>query len=169
MLSGEAANTNFIVFGLTRPGLQPTTYRTRGEHAKDYATIAVFFTRETIWWSSDAICLNNWPVTQKTIWWSSVAICLNNWLVTRETIWWSMMPFILTIDQSHEKQSGQVWWHLSKQLTRHMRNNLVKSGVSCLKNVSVTWETFWWSLMLLVLTMDPSDEKQSGELWCHLS
>jgi hypothetical protein len=28
MLSGEATNTNFIVFGLTRPGLQPTIYRT---------------------------------------------------------------------------------------------------------------------------------------------
>ena len=28
MLSGEATNTNFIVFGLTGPGLQPTIYRT---------------------------------------------------------------------------------------------------------------------------------------------
>jgi len=27
VLSGEAANTNFIVFGLTRPGLEPTIYR----------------------------------------------------------------------------------------------------------------------------------------------
>ena len=33
VLSGEATNTNFIVFGLTRPGLEPTIYRTRGEHA----------------------------------------------------------------------------------------------------------------------------------------
>ena len=33
MLIGEAANTNFIVFGLTWPGLEPTIYRTRGEHA----------------------------------------------------------------------------------------------------------------------------------------
>jgi hypothetical protein len=30
-----------IVFGLTRPGLEPTIYRTRGEHANDYATDAV--------------------------------------------------------------------------------------------------------------------------------
>ena len=30
------------VFGLTRPGLEPTIYRTRGEHvATHYATIAV--------------------------------------------------------------------------------------------------------------------------------
>jgi hypothetical protein len=41
MLSGEAANTNFIVFGLTRPGLEPTIYCTRGEHAKHYTTDSV--------------------------------------------------------------------------------------------------------------------------------
>jgi hypothetical protein len=37
----EATNTSFIVFGLTRPGLEPTIYRTRGEHANHYATDAV--------------------------------------------------------------------------------------------------------------------------------
>ena len=38
----EVTNTNFIVFGLTRPGLEPTIYRTRGdEHASHYATDAV--------------------------------------------------------------------------------------------------------------------------------
>jgi hypothetical protein len=36
MLSGEATNTNFIVFGLTWSGLEPTSYRTRGEHANHY-------------------------------------------------------------------------------------------------------------------------------------
>jgi hypothetical protein len=41
MLRGEATNTNFIVFGFTRPGLEPTIYRTRGEHAKLYAPHAV--------------------------------------------------------------------------------------------------------------------------------
>ena len=41
MLSGEATNTNFIVFGLTRPGFEPTIYRTRGEHVYHYATDAV--------------------------------------------------------------------------------------------------------------------------------
>jgi hypothetical protein len=41
MLSGEATNTNFIVFGLTRPGLEPTIYRIRGEHANDNATDVV--------------------------------------------------------------------------------------------------------------------------------
>ena len=41
VLSGEATNTNFIVFGLTRPGLEPTIYRTRGEHDNYYATDAV--------------------------------------------------------------------------------------------------------------------------------
>ena len=33
MLSGEETYTNFIVFDLTRPGLEPTIYRTRGKHA----------------------------------------------------------------------------------------------------------------------------------------
>jgi hypothetical protein len=33
VLSGEAAYTSFIVFGLTRLGFEPMIYRTRGEHA----------------------------------------------------------------------------------------------------------------------------------------
>jgi hypothetical protein len=41
MLSGEATNTNFIVFGLTPSGLEPTVYRTRGEHANHCTTNAV--------------------------------------------------------------------------------------------------------------------------------
>jgi hypothetical protein len=40
MFSGEAANTDCIVFGLTRPGLEPMIYHTRGEHANQYATDA---------------------------------------------------------------------------------------------------------------------------------
>jgi hypothetical protein len=31
MLSGDATNTNFIIFGFTQSGLEPTIYRTRGE------------------------------------------------------------------------------------------------------------------------------------------
>jgi hypothetical protein len=31
------------VFGLTQPGLEPTTYHTRGEHANHYATDAVYY------------------------------------------------------------------------------------------------------------------------------
>jgi len=41
VLRGEATNTNFIVFGLTQPGLEPTIYRTRHEHANYNATDAV--------------------------------------------------------------------------------------------------------------------------------
>ena len=40
MLSGEATNTNFIVFGFTQPGLELTIYRDRGEHANHYVTDA---------------------------------------------------------------------------------------------------------------------------------
>jgi hypothetical protein len=39
MLSGEATHINFIVFGLTRLGLEPTIYRTRGEHANHYFSV----------------------------------------------------------------------------------------------------------------------------------
>jgi hypothetical protein len=41
VLSGEATKTNFIVFGLTRPGLDPTIYCTWDEHANQYTTDAV--------------------------------------------------------------------------------------------------------------------------------
>jgi hypothetical protein len=39
----EATNTNFIVFGLTRPGLEPMIYRTQEEHAYHYAEITLAF------------------------------------------------------------------------------------------------------------------------------
>jgi hypothetical protein len=38
---GETTNTNFIVFGFTRPGLEPTIYRTQGEHPNHYTSDAV--------------------------------------------------------------------------------------------------------------------------------
>ena len=46
MFSGEAANANFIIFGLTRPGFEPTIYRTRGEHANHFTTDAVLNNRD---------------------------------------------------------------------------------------------------------------------------
>jgi hypothetical protein len=47
VLSEEATNTIFIVFGLTRSGLEPTIYRTRGEQqANHYATDAVVLHHE---------------------------------------------------------------------------------------------------------------------------
>jgi hypothetical protein len=42
MLSREATNTNFIVFGLTRSGLKPTIDRTRDKHANNFTTDAVY-------------------------------------------------------------------------------------------------------------------------------
>jgi hypothetical protein len=41
LLIKDAANTNFIVIGLTQPGLEPTIYHTPGEHARHYATDVV--------------------------------------------------------------------------------------------------------------------------------
>jgi hypothetical protein len=43
-------NTNFIVFGLTRSGLEPTIYRTRGEHDNHYTNGAVQM--ESVWTNS---------------------------------------------------------------------------------------------------------------------
>ena len=46
MLSGEAKKIQqFIVFGLTRSGVESTIYRTRGEHSNHYTTDAVRETR----------------------------------------------------------------------------------------------------------------------------
>ena len=40
MFNGEVANTNVIAFALTRPRLESSIYRTRGEHANHYTTDA---------------------------------------------------------------------------------------------------------------------------------
>jgi hypothetical protein len=47
MLSGEATNTNFIVFGLIRSGLEPMTNRTLGKYANNYTTDTVLFLEES--------------------------------------------------------------------------------------------------------------------------
>jgi hypothetical protein len=47
VFGGEATNTNFIVFDLTRPQLEPKIYRTRGEHANHYVTDAVMYGKIT--------------------------------------------------------------------------------------------------------------------------
>jgi hypothetical protein len=52
VLSGEATNINFKVFGLTRPGLEPTIYHTRGEHAH-YTNDAVALVFEKIQQTND--------------------------------------------------------------------------------------------------------------------
>ena len=41
VLNGEATNINLIVSGLTRSGLEPTIYRTQGEHANHHTTDAL--------------------------------------------------------------------------------------------------------------------------------
>ena len=43
MLSAEATNANFIVFGLTGTDLQPTIYSTRYEHANHYANYVFYY------------------------------------------------------------------------------------------------------------------------------
>ena len=43
MLREEATHTNFISFGLTRPGIEPTIYNTRCENANHYTTDAFLY------------------------------------------------------------------------------------------------------------------------------
>ena len=45
VLSGETTYANCIVFGLTRSGIEPTIYRTRGEHANHNTTDVVNYQR----------------------------------------------------------------------------------------------------------------------------
>ena len=52
---GEATNTNFIVFGLIRSGLEPKIYHTRGEHANHYTTDAIFYVEKCLFLS----CMSN--------------------------------------------------------------------------------------------------------------
>jgi hypothetical protein len=56
VLSGEATNTNFIVFGFTQPGLELTIYRDRGEHANHYVTDA--FEHCLFFWSNRVTLLS---------------------------------------------------------------------------------------------------------------
>jgi hypothetical protein len=46
VLSGEAKNTNFIVFGLIRSGLESTNYHTQGEYANNNTTDEVLYVLE---------------------------------------------------------------------------------------------------------------------------
>jgi hypothetical protein len=48
MQNGEETNTNIIVFGLTRPELELTIYRTGGEHSNNYPTDAVVFSTKLV-------------------------------------------------------------------------------------------------------------------------
>ena len=45
----EATNTNVIVYGLTRPGVQPTIYRTQCKHANHYAPVTITIYSLIIW------------------------------------------------------------------------------------------------------------------------
>ena len=36
MISGQAADINFVVFGFTHPRLDPMVYHTQGKHANYY-------------------------------------------------------------------------------------------------------------------------------------
>ena len=55
MLSRKAINTNFIAFGWTRQGLEPTIYHTWGIHANHYTTDVAFILQK-----KDDIMISQW-------------------------------------------------------------------------------------------------------------
>ena len=63
VLSEEAINTNFIVFGLTWPGIKPTIYLTRGEHANHYNRVLSWYIDVINTTSLTTILL--WLITKK--------------------------------------------------------------------------------------------------------
>jgi hypothetical protein len=75
---GEATNTNFIVFGFTWPGLEPTIYNTLDEHANHYTTNVVLLQCKEnvhllyIYQNKLFYCIYNWltlkPPFQNIIW-----------------------------------------------------------------------------------------------------
>ena len=50
LLSREATNTNFLIFGSPQSVLELTIYHTRGEHANHYSTDAVDHTMIAVIW-----------------------------------------------------------------------------------------------------------------------
>jgi hypothetical protein len=45
VLSGAAVNTNFIVFGLTQPGLERMIYQTQDNHTNHYTTDVIYWNK----------------------------------------------------------------------------------------------------------------------------
>jgi len=52
VFSGEATNTNFIVYGLTRSWLEHTIYHSRGELTNNYTTDAIQWSKAK--WQKDS-------------------------------------------------------------------------------------------------------------------
>ena len=82
MLSGEATNTNFIVFDLTQPGLEPMIYHIQGEHAYYYTTDTV--TKQhtacvSIWFSFNNRTLLSCHGCQNHRTWISSSMTGANW------------------------------------------------------------------------------------------
>jgi hypothetical protein len=61
MLRGEATNTNFIVFGFTWSGIEPTIYQTQGEHANHYTINEVDMDREVAKIQSSSMTTEKFP------------------------------------------------------------------------------------------------------------
>jgi hypothetical protein len=53
MLCGESENTNFIVYTLTKPGMELTIYHTRGNHANHYTTEELWLSLDILLWLAD--------------------------------------------------------------------------------------------------------------------
>jgi hypothetical protein len=85
VLSREATNTNFIVFGLIQPGLEPTIYHTRGEHAillYVVIQIVVNLLQITEYVDQQPIVWKHHFVKNILLWWAAtvkIMLCLFAW------------------------------------------------------------------------------------------
>ena len=139
MLSGEASatNTNFIVFGLTRPGLKPTIYHTWGKHADHYVADAFFTICMVV---GHFQCLLPYIYSSSSVFWKKCRNCKNriglqkcSWLFGYyrsknspktykiQTNQMTYHIFRLKWSQSLEIQIIKWKWISDKILTRHVQ------------------------------------------------
>ena len=126
-LGGEATNTNFIVFGFTRPGLESMIYSTWGEHANHYATDAVY----QVWYN--ILCIaqfqvswNRWNenylqcyVKLKCTYIRNKILC--NYNSTMIDLWFELFGWILKnpMAQTHRNKDGDhAMWNLCRESQR---------------------------------------------------
>ena len=156
MLSGEETNFNFLVFGLTRPGIESTIYCTRGKHANHYAEWRQ--TRLEAPWA-EPVSLTFQSVlmklyTEPSIWASyQILVHLatrfqrrrffrNQPIRNKNCLWW---PWLLTdwdeMSIRHRRPSidasYQFYVHLAKQFQkrRFLEISQSETRIDCVSNV----------------------------------
>jgi hypothetical protein len=128
VLSGEVANSSFIVFGLTRLEFEPTTYRTRGvhwNHSPFDIMLVTIFIKSLI--TNGNVVLSLWSLNTGTN---------NIWLFSRKQ-WHQCHVFMITCVQQAIIYNWSI--HSSCSITRqsdiHCLFIIFMCGQICLKFV----------------------------------